>query len=155
MNPLLQDKIHAFSEIDSYSGCRVWKGTINKDGYGQFTYKAKTYLAHRAAYEAFKDAIPAGLLVLHTCGQRACVNPTHLYVGTELDNARDKTRDGTGTYHKGTANGNTKLTEAQVKEIKFRLSRGQVPRKIAPLYAVGVTTIVAIKTGRTWGWLNV
>lgn len=72
------------------NGCHEWQALLHRDGYGKFSLDSKTVSAHRAAYRLLKGAIPTGKMVLHTCDNRKCVNPEHLYIGTAKDNVRDK-----------------------------------------------------------------
>ena len=67
--------------------CWEWLGCKDKDGYGQFKYKGKQYLAHRAAMLIHGVYIPDGLCVLHHCDNPSCVNTEHLFIGTKKDEA--------------------------------------------------------------------
>jgi hypothetical protein len=70
--------------------CWHWTGADNgRGGYGRMTYEGVSQPAHRLAYRAFVGEIPDGLYVLHTCDNRACINPEHLWLGTYSDNIRD------------------------------------------------------------------
>lgn len=71
------------------NGCWEWRRSINARGYGQINFKRKPKETHRVSYMTFKGEIPAGFCVLHTCDNRKCINPDHLYIGTKKDNARD------------------------------------------------------------------
>lgn len=73
------------------TGCWLWDGQVDKDGYGRFRerYPGPWIKAHRASFLCHKGQIPDGLGVLHTCNLRCCVNPDHLYAGTQKDNVRD------------------------------------------------------------------
>lgn len=72
------------------NGCHIWVASTNKNGYGVLrTHDGYTLLAHRFAWELVHGEIPAGMLVLHRCDNRQCVNPDHLYLGTHKDNMRD------------------------------------------------------------------
>jgi hypothetical protein len=76
------------------SGCWIWEGSTNEDGYGFFYKNHKSMPASRAAYELFKGLIPDNLHVLHRCDVPACVNPNHLFLGTRSDNQKDCVRKG-------------------------------------------------------------
>ena len=71
------------------SGCWIWLGQLNYAGYAMGKHDGTYRRSHRWAYEKFRGPIPEGLLCLHTCDEPRCCNPTHLYLGTHKDNARD------------------------------------------------------------------
>lgn len=75
-------------------GCHLWAGVIHPDGYGVFHFEGSNKRASRIAYQFFIGPIPDGLHVLHSCDVRSCVNPKHLFVGTNNDNVQDKIRKG-------------------------------------------------------------
>ena len=74
--------------------CIEWSGSRNKDGYGQKHKNGKTQQAHRLAYECAFGTIPAGMLVCHSCDNPPCINPAHLFLGTNQDNIRDSVEKG-------------------------------------------------------------
>lgn len=88
----LLDRFESKFKKTSDGTCWIWIGSIwrNSSGYGAFYTGQNNVQAHRVSYELYKGPIPEGLLVLHTCDNRICVNPDHLYVGTNTDNMIDR-----------------------------------------------------------------
>jgi hypothetical protein len=143
---------------DKPNGCWEWQGAkTGKDttGYGIFhgQYNHLT-LAHRFSYELHKGPIPEGLFVCHTCDNRGCVNPDHLFLGTPAENAQDAAQKGRMSVltkgHPGELNNTTKLTESDVLAIRARRANGESPSKLASEYGVARSTIYAIVTRKTW-----
>lgn len=126
------------------NGCHEWQSTIKKDGYGQFWFKGRPSRAHRVSFQLNKGDIPKGMLVLHKCDNRRCVNPDHLYVGTHKDNVRDM-------HERGRAALRNKLTEDEVREIRLLSSRGKFSQtKLAEMFGVNQPAIWKIISYRTW-----
>lgn len=71
------------------SGCWLWEGAVNSDGYGEIRRDRKNFKVHRLAWEEANGPIPRGLNVCHTCDVPACCNPGHMFLGTQLDNVTD------------------------------------------------------------------
>jgi hypothetical protein len=76
------------------SGCWIWTHALNGQGYGQVTFHKKHMDAHRLAWNLFKGIIPPGFFVCHKCNLKSCVNPFHLYLGTNSENILDAMKGG-------------------------------------------------------------
>jgi hypothetical protein len=94
------------------------------------------------------SAIPDGMQVLHRCDNRRCVNPAHLFLGTNADNVRDKVSKGRQQRLRGTANGNCKLSPYDIALILQEWECGATRKKIAALFGVTQTTVYRVIHGR-------
>lgn len=74
------------SIYNAQTGCWIWQGAMNSEGYGQIRVEGKTLYAHRVAYESFYGPIPTDLIIDHLCRNRACINPWHMELVTNLEN---------------------------------------------------------------------
>jgi hypothetical protein len=140
--------------------CWEWKAGRRTFGYGGFgTEDGKSSPAHRVAWELTHGPIPPGdgyhgTCVLHRCDNPPCVNPAHLFLGTNADNARDKAEKGrvVSNVPRGEANCNAKLTNGQVLEIRAHpeITGIEFSRRF------GVTPMVVsnIRNGKTWKHLS-
>ncbi len=128
-------------DIRGPNQCWEWTaGTVT--GYGQLRIGDKLFLAHRIAWELFRGPIPPGLWILHTCDNRPCCNPGHLWPGTDADNATD--RDAKGRQA-------SKLTNDEVREIYGRYRAGGVSQPtLGRQYGVCGDQIGLIVRGVAW-----
>lgn len=117
-----------------------------------FSVNDKSYVAARVAWKIKTGKDPGDFLVCHTCDNPLCVNPRHLFLGTEADNMIDKENKGRGNQAKGAAHcrHTAKLTVDDISDIRFLLKQGFTHRELAISYCVHHTQITAINTGRNW-----
>ena len=137
--------------------CWFWLGTKDRDGYGVITADGqpprKQLRAPRVSYEIHHGRIPEGKHMLHTCDNSACVNPEHLYLGTEADNTRDKVSRKRHPF--GECHGRAILTESDVRIIQMRRANGDTIVEIWRDYPVASKqAIYFAATGRNWKHLS-
>lgn len=131
--------------------CWEWQGNLQHKGYGSFSYKRKPYGAHRFVWEITYGEIPKGLFVCHHCDNPRCVNPSHLFLGTPLDNMRDMINKGRLVAHKGEQNAGHKLTTEDVLYIREQIAMDKTTRAdLAREMNIHKHTIDAIVARRSW-----
>lgn len=132
------------------SECINHLGAVS-DGYGVKKHKGKLVRAHRLSYCQSKNINMSdieGLIILHLCDNRLCINPEHLRAGTHADNCADKLSK--NRQARGEKIGNAKLTDEDVKSIKKMLKNGRSRKYIARLFSVSSMCIGRIASGKTW-----
>ena len=150
--PITQERIEAKVLRIPEAGCWVWMGSSQVRGYGEIISNNRKHLAHRASYEAFVGKIPKGMYVCHACDNVACVNPNHLFLGTQKQNLQDMASKGRSTW--GEKNPMAKLTEEQVKEIKQGFATGKTDTELAKQFNISRSTIYGIRNSRLWSYIN-
>ncbi len=148
MNPITKERIENKVERIPEGGCWVWMGTTTVRGYGQIISNNRKHYAHRASYEAFIGEIPKDMHVCHACDNVYCVNPAHLFLGTQKQNLEDMARKGRST--KGERNPMSKLNKEDVKDIKYLFSTGLSDSEISIEFSVCRQTINNIRNGKVW-----
>jgi hypothetical protein len=143
--PITKERIESKVLRIPEAGCWIWMGSTQVRGYGELISAGKKYYAHRASYLAFVGEIPKKMYVCHACDNVACVNPNHLFLGTQKDNLQDMARKGRSTL--GTRNARAKLTEAQAREIK---QSSLASSELAKRFNVSVSAISSIKRNERW-----
>jgi hypothetical protein len=140
------------------NGCMNWIGCFSNGRYGAFITGSrkdgtrKRYTSHRLSYELFVGEIPKGLCVLHKCDNTKCVNPEHLFLGTQRDNMKDMIQKGRDFHIVpfGSKHGNSKLNEEQVMEIRKKFSEGISVKSIAKIYKISDANVRLIINKKAW-----
>jgi hypothetical protein len=145
----IKDRLLLRRNIAPGTSCWDWVGAT-VGGYGAINIAGKTRRVPRIAYEAWRGPIPAGLFVCHTCDNRRCFCPDHLFLGTNKDNVRDCISKGRFRLGRGSRQRCAKLTEADIPAIRELLAAGNSQREVAKQYGVTQATISPIAIGRTW-----
>lgn len=139
-------------KVKKTEGCWIWEGGKNKRGYGVFKFAEKQGSAHRFSWELHNGTIPEGLQVLHNCpdgDNPSCVNPDHLWLGTNLQNRIDSVEK--NRHSRGERQGHSKLTEAQVREIRRQSSvEGIDVKELAQRYGIGVRAVYQVLSRKNW-----
>lgn len=144
----LADRFAAKWEADEKTGCWLWCGTLQKNGYGRFKMPGRMAFAHRASWELKHGAIPSGMFVMHRCDTPACVNPEHLRLGTHAENMADMREK--GRQNKGTKQHAATLTEPMVYGVRAMLKHGASQEECSIIFGVSRSAIQAVGTRATW-----
>lgn len=157
MRPLtLHEAFWAHVRPETGEGCWLWSGPRDRGGYGlaysvSITPRRRDVRAHRLSWEIHYGEIPDGMCVCHRCDTPSCVRPDHLFLGTALDNARDRQSKGRGfIVPSGEKHPNRRFTAEQVARIRAAYAAGSTKKSLARAYGMSSANIRSIVTGRTW-----
>ncbi len=159
---LLTQRPHDFwAKTRDEDGCKVWTGARYRDGYGQVHLQSKPHKcakAHRVAWQLANGPIPDGLHVLHRCDNPPCINPEHLFLGTQQDNNRD--RDAKGRVASGSRSGARrhpaafrrprKLTDGDVVAMRQRYAEGERLADLSRAYGVAISHVFNVVNRKVW-----
>ena len=142
-------------KLDNYivvpSGCWMWQGHICKrSGYGTIGHDGKAIRAHRASWEKHRGSIPAGIDALHKCDVRPCINPDHLFLGTDVDNVADMDAKGRRYVLRGEEHGLSLLTAEQVSEIRSRPRGYGTGIQLAEEFGISPSQVSSIRLRKAW-----
>lgn len=138
---------------DHPKGCWEWTAGASTKGYGLIRVQQKSLKAHRISYQLVYGEFPQELHVLHQCDNPACVNPKHLFLGTQADNVHDMDNKDRRANFKGEIHGRAKLTNEQIIEIRSRYVHGSKINgacSLAREYGVHNSTIYRIIFRKRW-----
>ena len=135
--------------VDPETGCWVWdKRVPGPWGYGTLRIYGRITKAHRYSYERFKGPIPEGMLVLHSCDNPPCVNPDHLRIGTNQDNANDKAERLRSCH--GENHPRHKLKGPDIVRMRELRAAGMNVTDLARMFGCGSAHVTLVCTGRKW-----
>lgn len=144
----------------SRDGCWQWRGGVRGHmGYGAIRVGTRKIATHRYSWSLHFGDIPDGLAVLHSCDNPKCVRPDHLFLGTDMDNARDRDTKGRRTPLRGAEHGRSVVTEEQATALMADYLAAPVignrkqfgtRRRLAEKYGITEANVQNIVYGRTW-----
>ncbi len=136
--------------LKKQGSCLVWTKAIDKRwGYGRIKVLGRVKGTHVVAYELAKGPVPKEKIVRHTCDNPPCCNPAHLVLGSDQDNANDRSARGRGA--KGSTHADSKLTEKQVLELRKKWATGKYTQaKLGAEYGVKQSLVSQIVNRKVW-----
>lgn len=147
----IKERFWANTMPEPNTGCVLWMGATSRPGfktsvgYGELSEGGKVLRAHRVAWELTRGPIPDGLFVLHRCDVTCCVNPDHLFLGTNADNVADKVAK--GRQPRGETSHRAKLTREDAHRI---LNTPGSSMRVASMFGVSHRTVLDIRNGSHW-----
>lgn len=132
------------------TGCWIWTAYVDEAGYGRFNIGKESVemRSHRVSFELFKGPLISGFHVCHKCDNKWCVNPDHLFLGTDADNMKD--RDSKGRCQKGETHFRAKLKDWEVLLIREAHCKGFGVNKIARYFKMNSASISNITRKKSW-----
>lgn len=143
------DKVRFWKKVKKSRGCWKWTAGADENGYGMFKIRGATYRAHRVSFSLAGQSLPDGQCVLHECDNPPCVNPKHLFAGTQNENTADRVCKRRSAV--GNSVNTAKLTAERVIAMRTRYSQGNISmQQLADEYGVAQPTVWFVLNRRTW-----
>lgn len=152
----LAERFMANVSPEPMSGCWLWAGRVSTDGeYGYFSISASERVrVHRFSYTLHRGDIAPGLMVCHRCDNRGCVNPDHLFLGTQLDNMGDCARKGRTAI--GVRNGQARLDPVSVEVLRIVYANTSfTQRELARWWGISQGHVSELIRGLRWSSIPV
>lgn len=152
-SPILLARFWSKVDVRANCECWQWNGAVGTNGYGRIKVTSKSVVhAHRVAWEMFSGERLGNRFACHTCDNKLCVNPHHIYAGDHGSNTRDAHERGrfVSRIQSGSHNNNAQLTETDVVKIKKMIAAGMTNRAIARDFPVSDAMVSRIRKGRSW-----
>lgn len=153
-NRLPVDRFWANVDKGSKDECWNYKANLDLRGYGRLKVNRKTVRVHRFSYELHYGQIPQGLYVCHSCDNPSCVNPAHLWLGTQSDNMKDCAQKDRQGRLLGETNPSAKLSETLVLEIRQSVASGARVVDVANNFNISVSLVYQIIRREVWGHIE-
>lgn len=141
----------ARTKIDEISGCWNWVKAKDQDGYGSVRFGGKQRRAHRVSYEVHIEPVPRDARVCHRCDNPACINPAHLFLGSQAENISDMVAK--GRQARGQRVSTAKLNESDIFAIRDADGGRGLHTALAKKHGVSSQQIADIRAGKCWAHL--
>ena len=149
MKDAIKARLMKRAEPIPFSGCIIWTGDADKNGYGWITIGGKKQYTHRVSHWVFKGQ--PNYFVCHTCDVPSCINPDHLYDGTNSQNMQDRSRRGRALMATGERHGKSRFTQSQIESMREMKAQGKTLREIADAFGTKSTGhICNIVNNKLW-----
>ena len=149
------EKMRHYTVIEK--GCWEYAGGLNHDGYGvihtsspEMEPRHRSLKAHRVSYAYHNKIDPNEMLVCHRCDNPSCINPAHLFLGTNKENTQDMIKKGRAACHKGENNGGAKATREIVLHVVALIKKGKGNKFIAASLPITHSQVSLIRLGKSW-----
>lgn len=144
-------KLFSLTKKDKNTGCLIWiRGVGSDKRYGECSYLNERYPVHRLMYLLVKGPIPHGINVCHSCDVKLCINPNHLFLGTQAENIADRNKKNRQAKGVLCNHLHRVFDDDSVREVRRLYASGTIKARIAEKYNTCISNITNIVTRQTW-----